>query len=120
MVENWWGAVRRVFSGVGAVSVSLKVALWVVAALLAVLGSSVLGGAYASRSAISPRVGDWEGVTRGFPVSFVVVRDSRGGVPGYLPFGFEDLVVVEPANCSLQPSVSNQGLFSEGAPTVYR
>ena len=71
-------------------------------------------GARAASAAtrLAPTVGDWEGVVDGFPASFAIARAPA--YPGDLPFGYRDLVLLEPSTCPYSPSQAGESQVGFG------
>jgi len=60
----------------------------------------------------APDLGDWEGIADGFPASFAIGRAPA--YPGDLPYGFRDLVLVEPSTCPYVPSQAGESQVGFG------
>jgi hypothetical protein len=66
-----------------------------------------------------PKLGDWEGRANGFPVSFELLSVPRFKTKlGLLPYGFTNMVVLEPNGCPPNPGDYSEDAVTGGQPAT--
>lgn len=66
-----------------------------------------------------PKLGDWEGRANGFPVSFELLSVPRFKTKlGLLPYGFTNMVVLEPNACPPNPGHYGEDSITVGHPAT--
>ena len=73
---------------------------WALLVTVVLIASCSIGAAQASARFTT---GDWEGIAGGFPASFELSYvPSDAAYPGYAPYGYGNLVLLEPSTCPFE------------------